>query len=222
MVKPAYKQPIDNKSYELTINFFEKLLKVLHPFMPFISEEIYQHIRNEESSESIMIDRFPEISGYDEALLDRFDFASQVIMSIRNMRQEKNIPQKDPLQLMVKKNNEDKADILFDGLIIKLCNLDGIEYVTEKPEGAFNFILKTTEFYIPVNESIDVEAETEKLQQEITYQKGFLKGVMKKLSNEKFVTNAPAKVVEMEKKKQTDAENKIKVLEEQIKSLKKD
>ncbi|MFP4288246.1 MAG: class I tRNA ligase family protein, partial [Bacteroidales bacterium] len=222
MVKPAYQQPIDTKSYVLTINFFEKLLKVLHPFMPFISEEIYQHIRTGESSESIMIDRFPEISGYDETLLNRFDFASQVIMSIRNMRQEKNIAQKDPLRLMVKKNNKDKADTLFDGLIMKLCNLDGIEYVSEKPEGAFNFIIKTTEFYIPVNESIDVEAETEKLQQEITYQKGFLNTVMKKLSNEKFVNNAPAKVVEMEKKKQTDAENKIKVLEDQIKSLKKD
>ncbi|MFW5757362.1 MAG: valine--tRNA ligase [Bacteroidota bacterium] len=221
MVKPAYQQPIDKKSYELTINFFEKLLKVLHPFMPFISEEIYQHIRTGESSESIMIDRFPEISGYDETLLNRFDFASQVIISIRNMRQEKNIPQKEPLRLMVKKNNKDKADTLFDGLIMKLCNLDGIEYVSEKPEGAFNFIIKTTEFYIPVNESIDVKAETEKLEQEISYQKGFLNTVMKKLSNEKFVNNAPAKVVEMEKKKQTDAENKIKVLEEQIKSLKK-
>ncbi len=221
MVKPAYQQPIDTKSYVLTINFFEKLLKVLHPFMPFISEEIYQHIRTGESSESIMIDRFPEISGYDETLLNRFDFASQVIISIRNMRQEKNIPQKEPLRLMVKKNNKDKADTLFDGLIMKLCNLDGIEYVSEKPEGAFNFIIKTTEFYIPVNESIDVKAETEKLEQEISYQKGFLNTVMKKLSNEKFVNNAPAKVVEMEKKKQTDAENKIKVLEEQIKSLKK-
>ncbi len=221
MVKPAYQQPIDTKSYEVSISFFEKLLKVLHPFMPFISEEIYQHIRTEDSLESIMIERFPVISGYDEALLEKFDFAAQVIMSIRNMRQEKNIPQKEPLHLLVKKNNKDKADTLFDDLIVKLCNLDGIEYITEKPEGAFNFIIKTTEFYIPVNERIDVEAETEKLQQEINYQKGFLSAVMKKLSNEKFVNNAPAKVVEIEKKKQADAESKIKVLEEQINSLKK-
>ncbi|TVQ14248.1 MAG: valine--tRNA ligase [Bacteroidetes bacterium] len=219
MIKPAYLQPIDRKSYDQTISLFNKLLKVLHPFMPFISEEIYQHIRNEDEPESIMIAMTPLPQSIDEALLARFDFASQAVMAIRNLRQEKGIAQKISIDLLIRKNNDDAPDTTFDDLVSKLCNLGKIEYVAEKPLDAFNFIIKTTEFFVPVTQDIDVEAEVAKIKQEIQYQNGFLTAVMKKLGNERFVNNAPDQVVAIEKKKQADAESKIKVLEEQLKSL---
>ncbi len=220
MIKPAYQQPIDRKSYDQTISFFNRLLKVLHPFMPFISEEIFQHIRTEEEPESIMIAMTPKPGAIDEALLTRFDFASQAVMAIRNLRQEKGIAQKNSIDLLIRKNNEDAPDTTFDDLVSKLCNLGKIEYVTEKPLDAFNFIIKTTEFYVPVSQDIDVEGEIAKIEQEIKYQKGFLAAVMKKLGNERFVNNAPESVVAIEKKKQADADSKIKVLEEQLTTLK--
>jgi len=220
MVKPTYQQPIDKETYEKTMLVFEKLLKVLHPFMPFISEEIYQHIKKEGSAESIMIALAPKPELYDETILAQFDFASQVIMAIRNMRQEKNLAQKNAIELLVRKNNNDQADTLFDGLIAKLCNISNLQYIDDKPQDSFNFIVKTTEFYIPVSEDINVEAEIEKLMLELSYQQGFLNTVMKKLGNERFVNNAPESVVAVEKKKQADAESKIKVVEEQINALK--
>ncbi len=221
MIKPPYQKPIDRKSYEQTISLLENLLKTLHPFMPFISEEIYQHIRKEEDSpESIMIAPAPQPGKYDEKIIKQFDFAAEVVMGVRNLRQEKNIANKQSIHLQIRKNNQDKPDTTFDELVCKLCNIDEIEYVENKPEGAFNFIIKTTEFYIPVSESIDVEGEIQKMEQELKYQQGFLNTVMKKLCNERFVNNAPEKVVAVEKKKQADAEAKIKVLEEQLQSLK--
>ncbi len=220
MVKPAYQQPIDRESYDQTISFFLRLLKVLHPFMPFISEEIYQHIRAEGEPESIMIAMAPQPEAVDEKMLARFDFASQVIMAIRNLRQEKGIAQKHSLDLLIRKNNEDAPDTTFDNLVSKLCNLGKIEYVADKPGDAFNFIIKTTEFYVPVSQDIDIEGEIAKIEQEIKYQKGFLAAVMKKMGNERFVKNAPESVVAIEKKKQSDAESKIKVLEEQLTTLK--
>lgn len=220
MIKPAYQQPIDRKSYEQTIDLLKDLLRVLHPFMPFISEEIYQHIRQEKDEESIMIARAPEpMQDYDESLLKKFEFASQVVMAIRNLRQEKNMAQKESLELLIRKNNQDQPDLTFDELVCKLCNLEKISYVDEKPSDAFNFIIKTTEFYVPVSQSIDLEAEVQKLQQELKYQQGFLTSVMKKLGNSRFVDNAPEKVVAIEKKKQADAVAKIKVLEDQLKNL---
>jgi valyl-tRNA synthetase len=220
MIKPAYQQPIDRQSYEKTIGIFEKLLKVLHPFMPFISEEIYQHIRKESSPLSIMISPAVVPGEYDEDLLQKFDFVSQVIMAIRNFRQEKNIAQKNTIQLLIRKNNNDAPETTFDELVAKLCNLEKIEYITDKPQDAFSFIVRTTEFYIPVSENIDVASEIDKLTQELAYQRGFLESVMKKLSNEKFVSGAPEQVVAVEKKKQADALSKIQVIEEQIQSLK--
>ncbi len=219
MIKPVYQQPIDRKSYEKTLTLFGKLLKVLHPFMPFISEEIYQHLRKEGEPESIMITMTPKPEAVDESLLTRFDFASQAVMAIRNLRQEKGIAQKNSIDLLIRKNNEDTPDTTFDDLVSKLCNLGKIEYVADKPVDAFNFIIKTTEFYVPVSQDIDVAAEIEKIRQEIKYQHGFLATVLKKLGNERFVNNAPESVVAIEKKKQSDAESKIKVLEEQLKSL---
>ena len=220
MVKPAYQKPIDKESYDKTIEIFGKLLKVLHPFMPFISEEIYQHLRHDDAPESIMIAPMPRPGRYDENILHQFDFAAQVIMAIRNLRQEKNIANKDAIELLIRKNYDDQPDLTFDNLITKLCNLSKLDYVEEKPEGAFNFILKTTEFYVPVSQNIDVEAEIRKLDQELKYQQGFLASIIKKLGNEKFVSNAPLKVVEMEKKKQADAQAKIRVIEDQLKTLK--
>jgi valyl-tRNA synthetase len=220
MVKPAYQQPIDQASFDKTLEIFEKLLKVLHPFMPFISEEIYQHLRKEDAPESIMINHMPRPGKYDENILHQFDFASQVIMAIRNLRQEKNIANRDAIELLIRKNYDDQPDITFDNLVMKLCNLSKLDYVEQKPEGAFNFIIKTTEFYIPVSQNIDVNAEIQKLEQELKYQQGFLTSVMKKLENEKFVNNAPAQVVEMEKKKQADTQAKIRVIEDQLKTLK--
>ncbi len=220
MVKPAYQHPIDRESYNQTMVLFEKLLKVLHPFMPFISEEIYQHIKKENEAESIMIALAPKSDSFDEKILDQFDFASQVIMAIRNLRQEKNLAQKNTIELLVRKNNNDKADKLFDDVISKLCNIRNLQYVEDKPQDAFNFIVKTTEFYIPVSQDIDIEGEISKLNQELNYQQGFLTAVMKKLGNEKFVNGAPEKVVAIEKKKQADAESKIKVIEEQLNALK--
>ncbi|MFN3556736.1 MAG: valine--tRNA ligase [Bacteroidales bacterium] len=219
MVKPAYQQPIDRASYDATIGLLEKLLKVLHPFMPFISEEIYQHIKGEDAPESIMIAPMPVPEAFEETLLNRFDFATQVIMAIRNLRQEKNLAPKEAIELLIRKNNSDTPDTTFDSLVAKLCNLSSLQYIDQKPEGAFNFIVQTTEFYVPVSENIDVESEIQKLQEELTYQQGFLMSVEKKLRNEKFVNGAPAQVVEMEKKKQADASARIKVIEEQLAAL---
>jgi valyl-tRNA synthetase len=220
MVKPAYQKPIDKHTYDQTIEIFEKLLKVLHPFMPFITEEIFQYLRKEGSPESIMIAAMPKPETYNESMLLKFEFATQVIMSIRTMRQEKNISNKESIDLLIRKNNDDKPDLTFDDLVVKLCNLGKIEYIDNKPEGAFNFIIKTTEFYVPVKDNIDISSEIARLEQDLEYQQGFLNSVLKKLGNERFVNNAPVHVIESERKKQADAEARIKVIGEQLQSLK--
>jgi valyl-tRNA synthetase len=221
MIKPAYLKPIDRKSFESTIGFLLKIVKVLHPLMPFITEEIFQHIRREDDSESIMTAMAPVAAHYNEKILADFEEAQHVVNAIRNLRQEKNIAQKNSIDLLIRKNTSAPIDTTFDDLVSKLCNLGMISYVEEKPADAFNFILKTTEYYVPVSQDIDVEAEIEKLTQELNYQQGFLTSVMKKLSNEKFVSGAPEQVVAVERKKQADAESKIKVIQEQIISLRK-
>ncbi len=220
MIKPAYLQPIDALTYDKTIDIFTKLLKVLHPFMPFITEEIYQYLKKDSEPESIMITPIPNPVAADDSILSKFDFASQVIMAVRNLRQEKNIPQKKPIALLIRKTNDDQPDTTFDSLVVKLCNLEKLDYVAQKPVDAFNFIVQTTEFFVPVSEEIDLEAELKKMEEEITYQQGFLDSVMKKLSNERFVSIAPEKVVAIERKKQADAESRIKVLQEQVTALK--
>ncbi|MFW5725320.1 MAG: valine--tRNA ligase, partial [Bacteroidota bacterium] len=174
MIKPGYQQPIDRESYEQTTTIFMKLLKILHPFMPFISEEIFSHLRTESDPESIMISEAPKAQKYDASLLERFDFAVQAIMAVRNLRQEKNIANKNSIELLIRKNNNESPDTTFDDLVCKLCNISNLGYVEEKPEGAFNFIIKTTEFYVPVSQDIDVEGELQKLRQELEYQQGFL------------------------------------------------
>ncbi|MFO8066507.1 MAG: valine--tRNA ligase [Bacteroidales bacterium] len=220
MIKPDYQKPIDKKTYEQSIKLLEKLLKVLHPFMPFISEEIYQNIRTDKMPESIMISEMPEHENYDKKIISQFDFAAQVINSIRNLRQEKNIPNKKEIELFIRKNNKEEQDTTFDPVVIKLCNISKLEYVSEKVDNAFSFSVKTTELFIPLSEDIDVGAEIEKLEKDLDYQKGFLASVERKLSNEKFVNNAPKQVVDHELKKKTDALAVISVLEKQIEALK--
>ena len=219
MVKPSYQKAIDKDTYQQTLGFLDKLLRILHPFMPFISEEIYQRIRNENDPESITIAPQPKAAGYSTSIIDQFNVAKQAIMAIRNVRQEKNIPHKEALRLFVKKNNNESPDTTFDGIVKKLCNLEELQYIEEKPVKAFSIILNTTELYIPLEESIDVESEIIGLETDLNYQKGFLLSIEKKLSNEKFVNHAPSNVVDMERKKQADALARIKVIEEQLKGL---
>lgn len=220
MIKPAYQHPIDRKTFDQTILLFEKLMKILHPFMPFLTEEIWHLLRNRKDDDNIMIAKWPERKRIHHKVLEQFNFAKDVIIALRGIRAQKNIAQKEQLDFYVKKNLKEAADTTFDGLVSKLCNLSGVNYVDEKVDGSMSFMVKSTEFYVPLGETVDVEAEIKKLEEELNYTKGFLISVSKKLSNERFVSGAPAAVVDKERQKLADAENKIKVLEEQIKIFK--
>ncbi len=217
IVKPAYKSPIEKDTYIATVGFFEKLMKMLHPFMPFITEEVW-HILNEQSKD-IIISEMPIAAEYDKEVISNFEFTEEVIGAVRNIRNKKNIANKEKLKLFVKRNQEKELSKELDAVIIKLCNLESLEYINKDLEGANRFMIGTAEFFIPMLDNIDVEAEISKLQQELKYQKGFLASVNKKLSNERFVNNAPSKVVDIERKKAEDAESKIRIIEEQINRL---
>ncbi len=218
IVKPPYQQPIDRATYEQTIAFFEKLMKILHPFMPFLTEEVWHLLREQE--QDIIVSEMPKSSNFDGQIIADFDFATEVIANVRNLRNKKNIPMKEAMELMVKANAQQGTNSEFDQVIIKLSNLSKLEYVEQDVEGATRFMVKSAEYFVPMSENVDVEAELAKLEEELKYTKGFLMSVTKKLSNARFVDNAPAKVVEMERKKAADAEQKIAVLEEQIATLK--
>ncbi len=219
MIKPPFGEPVDKTTLAVTVGFFERLMKLLHPFMPFITEEIWQHLSLRKPGESIMVAGFPVAGSIDEDIINRFDFASEVIVAVRNLRAEGNIPQKQSLSLFVKKNNAEAADPTFDAVVIKLCNLEHLGYAEEKIPGALSFVLRRTEFFVPVEHTIDIREKITKLNEELIYTKGFLLSVHKKLSNEKFVTNARPEVVESERKKESDALARIRVLEEQIEGL---
>jgi len=218
MVKPAYGQPIDSVTYEKTLSFFDTLLKLLHPFMPFITEELWQHIYDRKDGESIMTQTLNMTETYDEAIINKFEAVKEVIGGIRTIRLQKNIAQKEALNLEVV-GESPVAD--FNAVIEKLCNLSAIAQVDAKAEGAASFMVGTTEYAVPLGNLINVEEELKKLEADLKYQEGFLMSVMKKLSNEKFVSKAPANVIEMERKKQADAETKIAALKESIAALKK-
>jgi len=218
MVKPGYQQPIDEKTFRDTVGFFNSLLRILHPFMPFITEEMY-HLLNEEVPADLIVTDWPVVHSTDSSLLSRFNYAAEIINSLRALRQEKNIPNREPIKLLVKKNNT-TADSSFDPLVAKLCNLDSIGYVEEKPQGAFSFMVKTTEFYVPAGETVDVTAELARLEADLKYAQGFLRSVMGKLSNEKFMAGAPQNVIDNELKKKADAEARIQAIEEQMEGLK--
>ena len=220
MIKPPYQKPIDKKTLDATIEFFEQLMVILHPFMPFITEELWHHVKEREEGSTIMFSSWPKSQDVDENTLSSFRFAMSVISEIRTIRKEKNIPNKDTLNLMVKESEGVVSDTRFDCVIQKMCNLEALSYVNEKASNAVGFMVGATEFFIPVQGAIDVESELKKLQEELDYNNGFLQSVQKKLSNEKFVNGAPEQVVAMERKKMADALTKIQLIEAQMASLK--
>jgi valyl-tRNA synthetase len=219
MIKPAYQQPIDLKTYEVTLNFIEQLVCILHPFMPFITEEVWHHLKGREPQETIMLAQQPDVFRRDPELISKFIFAEETITQVRTVRKEKNISFKDPIRLLIKKNYNEKPDTTFDGVVTKLCNISELGYSDNKIPDSISFIIRNTEFYIPITQNIDIQAEIAKLEEELNYTKGFLKSVNLKLGNEKFVSGAPGKVVAAERKKKSDAEERIQVLEEQIKGF---
>ena len=220
MVKPAYEQPIDRKSYEATLAFFDALLKMLHPFMPFITEELWQHIYDRKDGDSIMREqlKFSTPSNEEKNICGDIENVKQIISGVRTVRNQKNIAQKEQLTLQtVNANNYDK----YNEVILKMANLDKIEVVSEKGADASTFMVGTDEFAVPLGELIDVEAEIEKAEAQLQHLEGFLAGVRKKLANENFVAHAPEKVVDLERKKENDSLEKIAALKATIAELKK-
>ena len=217
MVKPAYQQPIDAKTYKAIISIFEDNLKLVHPFMPFITEEIWQAIKERTPEDALIISHWPKSKSINETLISEFDFATEVISGIRTIRKEKNIAFKDAIGFSV--INNENSNTTFDAVIAKLGNLEAINYVTEPVEGALTFRVKSNEYFVPMEGAIDVEAEIKKLTEELNYTEGFLKSVQKKLANERFVAGAPEQVVAAEKKKEADALAKIETLRASLASL---
>ena len=220
MVKAPMNQPIDAVTYNATVTFFENLMKILHPFMPFITEDIWHLLKERQDGDDIIIAQQPKQQVVDNDILNQFIFTQDVINNIRKIRAEKNISMKEAIELIVV-DKDGSVNKDFDSVIMKLCNVSSINYVTENPQDAFGFLVKAVEFFIPVTDNIDTEAEIKKLEEELAYAQGFLRSVEAKLSNEKFVNGAPAAVVDKERKKKSDAEAKIKVLEQQIAALRK-
>jgi valyl-tRNA synthetase len=217
ILKPGYEQPIDAITYRAIINAFENNLKVLHPFMPFLTEEIWQYIEERTIDEALIVTRYPETTKVNEGLISNFDFATNVISGIRTIRKEKNISFKDSIEFFVLNNEQMPSDL--DAVITKLGNISKLNYVTEKVDGALTFRVKANEYFIPVAGTINVEDEIKKLTEELNYTEGFLKSVQKKLSNERFVSNAPEQVVKSEKNKEADALAKIETLKASLTSL---
>ena len=218
MIKPAYGQPINRKVYEATIGFFDNLLHLLHPFMPFITEELWQHLCDRTDGESLMVSPLSMSALVDEDIIREFEVVKEVISNIRSIRLQKNIAPKEALELQVIGEN---PVVAFNAVIMKMCNLSSINIVENKADGAASFMVGTTEYAVPLGNMIDVEAEIARMEAGLKHKEGFLQGVLKKLGNEKFVNNAPAAVLEMERKKQADAESIIKSLKESIAALKK-
>jgi valyl-tRNA synthetase len=218
MIKPAYQQPIDKATFDKAIEMLENNLKLLHPFMPFLTEEIWQHITERTPEQALIVAEYPKMTSVNTALIADFDFATDVISGIRTIRKDKNIPFKDVIELRVV--NNEKASNYFDSIIMKLGNITDLKYVTEKVDGALSYRVKSNEYFIPITGNIDVEAEIAKLTEELNYTKGFLKSVQGKLSNEKFVAGAPEQVIANERKKEADALAKIATIEQSIAGLK--
>ncbi|MDD4427384.1 MAG: valine--tRNA ligase [Paludibacter sp.] len=216
MIKPAYQQPIDKATYDATLGFFDVLLKILHPFMPFITEELWQALQDRKEGESIMVTLQPDPQPANELLITQFEKVKEIIAGVRTIRLQKNVPNKEQISLQI--SGEHESD--FDAVILKLCNLTAIEVVAEKSSGSISFLVGTTEYAVPMGNLINAEEEIQKMEAEITYLEGFLVSVMKKLGNDKFVANAKPEVVEAERKKQADAESKIASLKEAIAGLK--
>ena len=217
VIKPAYGSPIDGDTYRATLKFFDTLLRLLHPFMPFITEELWQHLEERKPGESIMYARLPFATEYDDAIISRFEHLKEVVAGIRTIRKQKQIAQKEPLKLFIKGAHDDT----LDSILIKMGNLEMIDLVEEKPAGAASFIAGSVEYCIPLEGNINVEEELKKLEKDRAYYEGFLATVRKKLSNERFVASAPEKVVAMERKKEQDALSKLEAISASIAALKK-
>ena len=218
MIKPAYGSPCDAATMEATKKMFEQLMLLLHPFMPFVTEEIWQDLAERKEGESICVAAMPKAQAADELALARFALAQEVVSAVRNIRKQKNLPQKEALELKVVRDENYPAE--YEAVIAKMANLSAVTFVTEKNPMDAAFIVKTTQYFVPMGDNIDKEAEIAKLEKDLAYQQGFLATVMKKLSNERFVSSAPQKVVETEYAKKRDAEAKIAAIEAQLQALK--
>ena len=218
IIKPGYQQPIDRATFDKAIELLEANLKLLHPFMPFLTEEIWQYIADRTPEQALIVSEWPTMKDTNADLIPAFDFASEVISGIRTIRKEKNISFKDTIDLKV--INNEKVATTFDAVILKLGNVESLEYVTEAVDGSLTFRVKSNEYFIPISGNIDVEAEVAKLEEELKYIQGFLRSVQGKLSNEKFVNGAPEQVIANERKKEADALAKIATIEQSLLSLK--
>jgi valyl-tRNA synthetase len=219
-IKPAYEMPIDAVTYERTIGFIDQLLHMLHPFMPFITEEIWQLIRERKSGESLMVSPMPSPEGYNKELVEQFEGLKEVVTTIRSIRKEKNIAPNEALALKVRSSNGAVYHSHLEPVIKKLAKLSEVELISGEAEGAVSFLVKNVEYFVPVGDMVNAEEELTKLQEELDYTRGFLLSVQKKMSNVRFVQHAPAAVVDKEKQKMADAEGKIAALEAQIQALK--
>ncbi|MDR2413768.1 MAG: valine--tRNA ligase [Odoribacteraceae bacterium] len=217
IIKPTRGIPVDRATRETCIRLFERLLQLLHPFMPFITEEIWQQLREREEGESIMISRLPEAGNADSALLEDFERVKEIIAALRNLRAQRDIAFRETLELKVKRHPRHPRRL--ESILLKMGNLDAIEEVSENPPGSWSFIIDTIEYFVPAAGKVDPDAAKTKLESDLAYAKGFLASVMKKLNNEKFINGAPPAVIENERKKQADAEAKIRAIEEQLSHL---
>jgi len=217
MIKPAFQQPIDSKTFKSVIAIFENNLKILHPFMPFLTEEIWQYIAERSPEEALIIASYPKVESFNSQLISDFEMVKEVVSGIRNIRKDKNISFKDSIELSVL-NNENLSSV-YDSVIMKLGNVSKMEAVTESVEGAMTFRVQSNEYFIPISGALNIEEEVRKLTEELNYTQGFLKSVQSKLSNERFVNNAPAQVIENERNKEADALAKIETIKASLANL---
>lgn len=220
LVKPEYQKPIDQKTYDAIVRLLEDNLKLLHPFMPFLTEEVWQYINERTYDQALIVSSWPKAGSYNQDLIDSFENATEIISGIRTIRKEKNIPNKDALELFVMEG-EAGYDARWNAVLEKMGNLSSLQRTESPIDAALSFRVKSTEFFIPIGDAIDVEAELEKIEKELSYTEGFLNSVRKKLSNERFVSNAPEQVIAIERQKEADALAKIETLKLSMSNLKK-
>ena len=218
MIKPEFGKPIDAMTMRATVEFFEDNLKILHPFMPFLTEEIWHYLRERTPAEALIISEYPTRENFDPGILEVFELVQEVVSSLRTLRKEKNIAFKEALELYVVE--KEPLDPTYDVVLMKLCNVSNVSRVPGKVDNALSFRVHSNEYFVPIAASIDLQAEIGKLKEELAYQKGFLASVQKKLSNERFVSNAPEKVISNERKKEADALAKIAMIEESLQGMK--
>jgi valyl-tRNA synthetase len=219
MIKPKKGGKIDQVTYEYTVLFFEKLLKLLHPFIPFITEELYHQLKERQENDDLIIAFYPKKESYNAELIRSFEFVKEIVTAIRDFRKNNELKPGEKIHLQILES--EKSNIQFDEMVIDFCNLQGIEYLTQKPEATASFFVRKTEYFVPLETAVNLEEEIQKTEEELAYYKGFLSTVLLKLNNEKFIQNAPEQVVALERKKKIDSESKINSLEEKLKKLRK-